>query len=234
MRLSQPPEHGYLSLRGEVPLIGDGAFTSQLRVRVDGVQVAEQSIKPGTFEIAAPVPQAAGRAGGPRQVELEFSGAQQLPGGDGRAVGARLTFAGFVPTPLPPARLEKFPDDLKKPLVEPQGVFDDGWVGPAASFRLAQSPDAETLQVEGMVPKIGDADGFTTDVTVTVDGKEVGRRTLGLDRFAFEVPVPPAASMRGDAREVKLLFSRTQALPAPDGRVVGARLSRVGFQSPLD
>jgi hypothetical protein len=232
MRLSQPPDHGFLSLRGEVPLIGDGNFASELSVRVDGTEVARQPLKPGTFEVAAPVP-----PGGPsapaagRQVELEFTRAQQLPAGDGRAVGARLSFIGFVPTPLPPQRLEKFPDDLRKPVVQAQGVYDDGWVGETASFRLAQPPEVDSIHVAGMVPKIGDADGFTTDLTVTLDGKEVGRRTIGLDRFEVDLPVPPPATSRGEARQVQVRFSRTQTLPLPDGRVVGARLSSVGFSS---
>jgi hypothetical protein len=230
MRLSQPPGYSYLSIRGEVPLIGDGAFSTDVRVRVDGRQIAEQTLRVGRFDIAAPVPEGASSAGG-RQVELEFSRAQQLPSGDGRAVAARLTFIGLVPQPLPPARLERFPEDLKKPLVEPSGVYDDGWVGQTASFKLSQSPETQTLTVAGMVPRIGDGDGFTTDLIVMVDGSEVGRRTVGLDRFTFDVPVPPPTSAEGATRKVELRFTRVQTLPGPDGRVVGARLSSVGFDS---
>jgi hypothetical protein len=64
-----------------------------------------------------------------------------------------------------------------------------------------------------------------------LDGKEVGRRTIGLDRFEVDLPVPPPATSRGEARQVQVRFSRTQTLPLPDGRVVGARLSSVGFSS---
>jgi len=197
--------------------------------------VAEQSLKVGEFEVAAAVPGGAA-APGPRQVEMEFSDAQQLPGGDGRAVGARLSFAGFTPAPQPPARLERFPDDLRKPQVESQGVSDDGWLAQSASFQLTQPPGAESLRVSGMVPKVGDGDGFTTEVVLTVDGQEVARKTVGLDRFTIDatLPVPTAvpAEAAGPARRVGLSFSRVQSLPAPDGRAVGAKLLSAGYDTP--
>ena len=232
VRLTQPPGHGELALRGEVPLIGDGNFETILRVRVDGNQVADQALRVGAFDLTLPVTQGAGTSAaappGPRQVELEFTAAQQLPA-DGRAVGARLSFIGFASPPQPPARLARFPDDLKRSQVQASGIYDDGWAGPSASFRLAQPPDARTLTISGMIPKIGDADGFSTDVVVTVDGREVARRTVGLDRFTIEAPVPPAAS--GPTRQVGLTFSRIQSLPAPDGRSVGAKLDVAGFDA---
>jgi hypothetical protein len=190
--------------------------------------VAEQALRVGPFEITVPASPSAAVAPGVRQVELEFTAAQQLPAGDGRAVGARLTFVGFVAEPLPPARVERFPEDLKKPLLDPAGVYDDGWVGPAASFTLAQSPDAETLILSGMVPKVAEGQGFTTELVITVDGREVARRTVGLDRFTIDLPVEPPTAQAA-VRKVGFRFSRTQTLPAPDGRAVGARLGSVGF-----
>jgi hypothetical protein len=246
--LSQPPGHGYLALKGEVPLIGDAGFATLMRVRVGGRQIAEQTLSVGRFEVAAPLNPggAAGAAAelgaamspGPRQIELEFSHAQQLPGGDGRGVAARLTFAGFVPEPQPPAGLEQFPNDLKRPQVNATGVSEDGWLEQAASFQLTQPPDGETLTVAGMVPKIGDGDGFTTDVVVTVDGQEVARKTAGLDRFTIDAVVPPPASpppgAGGAVRLVGITFSRVQTLPAPDGRAVGAKLLSTRFVTPAD
>jgi hypothetical protein len=229
MRLSQPPGHGYIELKGEVPNIGDGSFETTVRVRVDGRQVGEQSLRVGRFELAFEALGESAGAPGPRQVELEFTAAQQLPAGDGRTVSARLFAIGFAPEPLPPARLEQFPHDLRRPLVQPAGVYDDGWVGESASFRLAQPPEAEVFTVIGMVPKIGEAADFTTDVQVLFDGNEVARRTIGLDRFVIEVPLPPATMGEAAARRVELRFSRVQSLPPPDGRAVGAKLLSVGF-----
>lgn len=228
VRLSQPPGYGYLAVRGEVPRIADDSFTTDLRIRVDGAVVAEQALRPGPFEIAVPVPLSSSGPGA-RQVELEFTRAQQLPAGDGRAVGALLKSIGFTPEPLPPTTLARFPDDLKKPLVQATGVYDDGWIGQTASLQVTQPPDSATLFVSGMVPKIADAATFATDLTVLVDGTEVGRKTLGLDRFSVTFAVPPPASAVGVARRVELRFSAVQALPPPDGRSVGARLESLGF-----
>jgi hypothetical protein len=136
---------------------------------------------------------------------------------------------GFVPAPLPPSALAKFPEDLRKPLVQPQGLYEDGWAAQSATLQLAQPPGAETVRVAGMVPQIGTADGFTTELVVTVDGVEVGRRTLGLDQFSLDFPVPPPPSPQPVTRRVGLQFSAVQSLPAPDARAVGARLGGVGF-----
>jgi hypothetical protein len=164
---------------------------------------------------------------GTRKVELEFSAAQTLPGGDARAVTALLSFVGFAPPPLPPSRLEQFPQDLRRPLVQAAGVSDDGWVGPAASFHLTEPEDAWYLSVTGMVPQIGDASGFTTEAVVLLDGQEVGRRNLGLGQFEIRIPVTPQSAER--ARRVELKFTAAQTLPAPDGRNVAARLTAARF-----
>ena len=226
LTLSQPPGHGHLKVSGEMPQIGDANFETTLRVKVDGQSVGEQALRVGQFDLSLPAPRGTGSAGG-RRVELEFTRPQQLPGGDARTVGARLMFLGFVPYPLPPAALARFPDDLRKPLVQAEGVYDDGWAAQSATLQLAQPTGVESVRVAGMVPRIDAAD-FTTELVVTVDGAEVGRRTLGLDQFSLEFPVPPAASP-GAVRKVALRFTATQSLPAPDARAVGARLSAVGF-----
>lgn len=234
LRLSRPPGHRYLAVRGQVPLIGANDFATTLRVSVDGRQIAEQTLRVGPFDTAIPVPAADASPAGQHQVELRFTDAQQLPS-DGRSVGAQITSIGFIPAPSPPARLEQFPADLKKPLIEASGVYDDGWLAESATFQLAQPADGESITISGMVPRIGSDDGFTTDVVVLVDGVEVARKTVGLDRFTIDAAVPPAAappSSEVAPRRVGVQFSRVQSLPAPDGRAVGARLLFAGFPAP--
>lgn len=230
MQLTHAPGTDYFTVRGMVPNISDPNFTTDLRVLVDGQAVGGPSLKVGEFELAAPVP--AKSAPGARKIELEFSAAQTLPGADGRTVAARLSFVGFTPAPLPPAQLQAFPQDLRRPLVQPVGVFDDGWLGETASFSLGQPADADRLSIEGMVPRIGDAGEFTTDVVVFLDGTEVSRRTVGVGSFEVRVPVTvsPVAGAPS-ARRVHVRFSAVQTLPPPDGRAVGARLTAVKFLS---
>lgn len=81
-----------VSIRGTVPQIGDAHFQIELELRLDDQALAHWDLRPGDFAVSAPVPTGAGT----RRVALEFSRSQQLPG-DGRSVGARLSFIGFEP-----------------------------------------------------------------------------------------------------------------------------------------
>jgi hypothetical protein len=226
VQLAQPPAHHRLTVRGMVPQIADASFSSAVRVLVDGQTVAEQSVRVGEFEITVPVPDKS--PPGARKVELEFSAAQNLPAADGRTVTARLSFLGFAPSPKPPSRLEQFPQDLRLPLVQAAGVYDDGWVGPAASFQLDEPLDAWCLEVSGMVPQIGDASGFKTEAVILLDGKEIDRRNLGVGQFDIRLPLTPQAAGES-TRRIELKFSAVQTLPAPDDRNVAARLTAVRF-----
>src|SRR5262249_57995475 len=80
--------------RGMVPEIGgDHAFTTEVRLLVDGREVARRTVGVGDFELAAPAPEGAGR----QRVELRFSNHRPLPGDDGRPVSAQLRSIGFEP-----------------------------------------------------------------------------------------------------------------------------------------
>jgi hypothetical protein len=227
VRLSQMPGNGYLVVRGQVPKIGEADFSAIVRVRVDGNPVGERELKPGAFDLELPVP--AGRGVAQHVVELEFTTTQQLPAGDGRVVGAQLTSIGFGPDPQPPERIERLPQDLKKPMVKADGVSDDGWLAQAASFQLTQPAEAESLTIAGMVPKIGTDEGFTTDLVISIDGQEAARKSIALGRFEIDVPVPPSPDPV--TRRVELKFSKVQSLPPPDGRSVGAQLISAAFHS---
>ena len=226
MQLTQAPRFEYLKVSGMVPQIGDANFTTGLKVLVDGQPVAERQLRVGGFELAVPVAERS--QPGARRVTLEFSAAQNLPGDDARTVAARVTSIGFAPKPLPPRRLERLPEDLRHPLAEASGIYDDGWVGQTASFNLAQTGDAEFFAVSGMVPQIGDAAGFATGLVILIDGEEVERRTLGPGQFDIRIPVA-TLSVAETARRVELKFSANQQLPSPDGRPVSARLAAVRF-----
>ena len=232
LRLTQPPDGSQLVVRGMVPKLGDAttAFSTTLRMLVDGKQVGEQALGLDQFEARADVPPPG--TPGPRRVELEFSNVQQLPAPDTRAVSCQLISVGFEPASTAPSRVQQFPGDLRLPLLRVSGIFDDGWVGQVATLRLGQPEDADELTVRGTVPQIGDATGepFRAEVVVLVDGQEVARQPVAPGEMELRVPVAP----RGDAvdgRQVELRFSSTQTLPSGDGRQVGARLSFIGFTS---
>ena len=91
--LEQPEKAQFLTIRGMVPVIsGNAEFRSDLALSIDGQNIGGRQIGPGEFEFSAPISRARGR----RRLAITFSKTQPLPPGDGRSVGARLEFIGFV------------------------------------------------------------------------------------------------------------------------------------------
>ena len=93
--LEQPEKAQFLTIRGMVPIIaGNSDFRTDLALSIDGQNIGRQRIGPGKFEFSAPI----SRATGKRRLGITFNETQMLPGGDGRLVGARLEYIGFVET----------------------------------------------------------------------------------------------------------------------------------------
>ena len=99
LNLNQPNGDRWLSIRGEVPQIGDKSFHTGVVVRMDNLEVARRELAVGSFQISVPVSDITGK----RSVSMEFSALQQLPGGDDRNVGARLLSMSFEATAAPTA-----------------------------------------------------------------------------------------------------------------------------------
>jgi hypothetical protein len=85
-----------LRIVGVVPLIQAPDFTTTLEVRIDGVPAASRQLALGTFSLEVPLAKSAARK---RRIELRFSRAQALPGGDGRMTAGRLFYLGLVSAP---------------------------------------------------------------------------------------------------------------------------------------
>jgi hypothetical protein len=91
LTLRQPAGKQVLVVRGIVPKIGDADFKTSIDVRADDHSVTKKSVGLGDFSITIPMP--AGE--GPRRLQMLFSAVQDLPGGDGRSIGARIQSIGF-------------------------------------------------------------------------------------------------------------------------------------------
>jgi hypothetical protein len=89
--LKQPTAASTLRIRGTVPLINDPAYTADVVLLIDDAEVGRRTVGVGDFQLSAPLTTAAGK----HRVGVLFTAGQQLPGGDGRDVGARLSFLGF-------------------------------------------------------------------------------------------------------------------------------------------
>src|SRR4051812_47958330 len=84
--LPRPESPSVVVLGGMVPLIGDPAFTTDLRILVDGDEVLQKTCGVGRFELRVPVPNDRDQW----RVELLFSAVQRLPEPDGRSVAAQV------------------------------------------------------------------------------------------------------------------------------------------------
>jgi hypothetical protein len=125
-----------------------------------------------------------------------------------------------------PSKLDHLPDGLGNQKVEATGIYPDAWVAKNGSLTLQQPVGQQVLSVRGMVPQVGDA-GFRSDLELMVNDKAVGHWNIGVGDFSFAAPVPPG----GGTRRITIAFDKLQELPGGDGRVVGARLNFIGFES---
>ena len=91
--LQQPSGDKALTVRGMVPNLGNASFQTTVELRADNKIIGAKSVGPGDFQLSVPVPNGPAK----RRITVAFSLVQQLPGGDGRMVGARLQFLGFEP-----------------------------------------------------------------------------------------------------------------------------------------
>lgn len=88
--LAQPAPSTPLVVRGTVPAIGDSTFSTELKVLVDGQELARRTLQPGEFNLRLPV-----SGQGRHRVDLRFSQWQNLPDPDKRPVAVKLAFLGF-------------------------------------------------------------------------------------------------------------------------------------------
>ena len=107
-KLAQPTPASQAVVKGEVPRLpnGDPYFETRAQLFVDGKLVAEQTLKPGAFELRGDVPAEASESASThhvRKIELKFSRYQNLPMvdgyPDGRPVAAMLKYLGFQRRP---------------------------------------------------------------------------------------------------------------------------------------
>ena len=125
-----------------------------------------------------------------------------------------------------PSYIQKFPSDLSDQRLELDGIYADGWTAPKASLSLVEPRGQQVLVIRGMIPKI-DRDDFRTDVEVSLDGKVVGKKSVGLGDFSLEANIPPSPGKH----RIGLVFKSVQLLPNGDYRPIGTRLSFAGFEA---
>ncbi|MCX7217342.1 MAG: hypothetical protein NTZ96_13645 [Burkholderiales bacterium] len=125
----------------------------------------------------------------------------------------------------PPANLQSFPADLANKNLEYSGIYEDGWISEKSFFFLSPSATSKFITVTGSVPQIDDP-AFSTVLKMSVNGKEIASKSLGLGNFEFKVPVTSQVSKQ----RIELAFSKYQTLPGADGRIAPAKINFIGFE----
>jgi hypothetical protein len=125
----------------------------------------------------------------------------------------------------PPGWVSDLPAALDDPHLEYSGIYeDDGWVSDDVELTLRSDAATHGVRVQGAIPDLGSA-GFSTTATLSVDGREVLSKPLGVGAFVLQTQL----SLEPGNHKIGLSFSKAQRFAQPDGRIVGAQVDAIGF-----
>lgn len=150
-------------------------------------------------------------------ITLKLEGGGQLVPQDGRTLNFRV-----------------FKITLSEPVVaatyaqKRNGMYDDGWVGKQAEFRIPQLSSPGVLVLRGSIPALPASENRANEVTIKIDNKVIAQEKL--KQGAFEITTPPI--LGGGIRKVELLFLNEFRLPKNDQRMVSALIEQVTFEKP--
>jgi hypothetical protein len=141
------------------------------------------------------------------------------------AFGRNISVSPPIERASVPTQVVAFPAGLRDRNLLFSGVYEDGWISENAFFDLRSLQSTTRFTLDGVVPQIGDRTDFETIVTISIDGSLVLRKLLYAGAFSLDAPV----KLRHGVHEVRVRFSKTQALPGADRRPAAARVDRLGF-----
>ncbi|EKN5912848.1 TPA: hypothetical protein RM800_003200 [Yersinia enterocolitica] len=125
----------------------------------------------------------------------------------------------------PPQSIANFPTDLADPNLEYSGIYEDGWISERSFFKFKVGKETDKFIIRGMIPQLGKAADFSTELKIRINGQLVSQQKLGIGAFSVEVPV---TGLNGSPR-VDLEFTNYQQLPGDDGRITAGKIDFIGF-----
>lgn len=127
----------------------------------------------------------------------------------------------------PPSLISRFPEDLMNQDLEYSGIYEDGWIGEHAFFRLKQLATSNHLLIRGVLAKIN-RDFSGTHLTILLDSKKIAESTLKPGEFTLKIRIPETTPVT-QIKKIELQFSQLQKLPNGDNRPEAAQISLIGF-----
>jgi hypothetical protein len=106
-----------------------------------------------------------------------------------------------------PTRISRFPDDLLNYKgLEYSGVYEDGWTGRDAYFKLGASHTGQVLYFKGYIPDIPRFQKYGIDATISINGKPTEVVNLKAGKFTLTRLIKDAS----DITSISLHFSDAQ------------------------
>jgi hypothetical protein len=131
-----------------------------------------------------------------------------------------------------PLKISKFPDDLlNNKGLEYSGIYEDGWTGRDAYFKLGASHTGQVLYFKGYIPYIDRFVKNGIDATISINGKPTEVVNLKAGKFSLTRLVKDAS----DVTSISLHFSDAQVYDTDrDKRAVSAFVDEISIQNTAD
>ena len=129
-----------------------------------------------------------------------------------------------------PREIKNFPKDLvTATTLEFSGWYEDGWISQNSYVILGPAQPGDSLVVKGVVPGIGSFISKDQEITVLVNGVQLGEKhLLKPGPFALTFPLS-AGNEKKTSTKVELVFSSFEKLTAPDCRPAAAKIDYLGI-----
>jgi hypothetical protein len=131
-----------------------------------------------------------------------------------------------------PTRISQFPKDLlDNKGLEYSGIYEDGWTGTDAYFKLGASHAGQILTFKGYIPDIPRFEKQGVDATISINGKPTEVVNLRAGKFEIERLVKEAS----DITSISLHFSDSQVYDNDrDKRAVSAFVEEISINDAAD
>jgi hypothetical protein len=191
--------------------------TQHLTVAVNGRNVYSAEIQPGTQQLGVPLPASKEK----RRISLVWSAQSMLFLHEHRIVSARLLFLGLESSKaLKP--LTAYPANLRQRNRNYAGIYRDGWMMPDAYF-VIPGGKASDIALRIAVPGLS-----SQHMTARLNGRTVESESVSPGPLELRLRLPSSK----EPRRIDLHWTQSTRLPAPDSRLVAARLARITFAAP--